>query len=214
VADVGTDHGRLPRLLLARGRAIACVATDVRLVPAAVPERWRGRLAFRRGAGLGALEPADAIDVVVVAGLGARAIVRILDDTRRASLGIRRFVLQPQTEVARLRRWLAGAGLAIVDERLACERGRLYPVIAAEPGGVALPLPAGLGPDDVHEAGPHLVRSADPLVRAAWCAERTRLTRLVAAGRAGPSVRDRLALTGRVLAALPGTHRVEPSQKA
>ena len=133
VADVGTDHGRLPRLLLAHDLARSCVAIDVRAIDAVVPPRFSGRLEFRRGAGLAALAPADAIDVVVIAGLGARSIVRILDDERRASLGARRFVLQPQSEPALLRRWLASAGLGIVEERVALDRGRLYPVIAAEP---------------------------------------------------------------------------------
>jgi hypothetical protein len=55
------------------------------------------------------------------------------------ALGVRRLVLQPQTEVARLRRWLAECGFAVVAEVGAVERGRTYSVLVADAAPPATP---------------------------------------------------------------------------
>lgn len=175
VADIGTDHGRLPALLLASGRAAHCVATELpgrrtpRLTRLEADRGPAARLEFRSGFGLRVLEPADRIDVVVLSGLGARSVVRVLEDRPPCELGVRRLVIQPQSEPARVRRWLLENGYAIVDERMVRERGRFYVVVAAEPRpGIVRCEHPRLDREDLEEAGPCLVRSADPVVREYW----------------------------------------------
>jgi len=135
VADIGADGARLPRALLESRRAAFCLAIDSSPAAAsAARAATRGcgpHLVVREGDGFGAIEAGDRIDVVVLAGLGARTIVRILDDPRRRRLEPRLLLLQPQTEPALLRRWLAEHGYTVVDERRAHERGRCYVVLAA-----------------------------------------------------------------------------------
>ncbi len=136
VADVGTGHGKLPLRLLASGRAAHCVATErnPRLLTEArrrAVDRLPG-VELRAGDGLAALHSADRIDVVVLAGMGSRKMIRILDDERLLRLAVRRLVLQPQCEAPLLRRWLAGQGFCIVAERYPVERGRSYVVMAAD----------------------------------------------------------------------------------
>lgn len=175
VADVGTDRGLLPRLLLATGRASHCIGTEIGGPAGRGPfdpagrGRHRERLEFRAGFGLRVLAEADRIDVLVLSGLGARTIVRILEDRAPAELGIKRLVLQPQSEPGTVRRWLFAHDFAIVAERMALERGRYYVAMGAEPGG------SQPGPDHprldraaIEEAGPCLLRSGDPLVREYW----------------------------------------------
>ena len=134
VADVGTDHGLLPRALLESGRASYCLAIDKSPQVIRAARRtlagFDARLELRCGNGLAAIEERDRIDVLVLAGLGARTIVRILDDPRRLVLRPSRLVLQPQSEPGRLRRWLADVGLEVRGERLATDRGRRYLVLA------------------------------------------------------------------------------------
>lgn len=175
VAEIGTDHGILPRRLLASGRASFCVATDLTKDALAGLRRLmqghprRDRLALRAGDGLSALEPADRMDVVVLAGMGATRICRILGAPQLASLGVRRLVLQPQSDPALLRRWLWDHGWEIVQERMAFERGRFYVVMAAERAAEASwPGHAALTGEELLEAGPCLVRSTDPLIRRFW----------------------------------------------
>jgi len=213
VADIGTDHGRLPAMLLAAGRASWCVATELARTavrrleqPGAVPA-LESRLELREGFGLRVLEPADRIDVVVLSGLGARTVTRILEDRPPRELGVKRLVIQPQSEPDRLRRWLGRNGYAIVEERMVRERERFYVVIAAEPRpGPAVPDHPALNRADLEEAGPCLVRSADPVVREYWsrvAGEQERILARGSRGRGRAAAMTRLARARRVLAALP-----------
>ena len=203
VVDIGSGHGLLPKILLSTGRASFCVATEPssnglrRVAPL-------DGLDLRAGFGLGPLLCEDRLDVAVLAGLGARTIVNVLACARRQTLGLSRFVLQPQTEPAMLRRWLLGHGLAITRERLVVERGRRYLILSAEPQrSLRPPQHPRLNLDDLLEVGPHLVGSGDPEVRRDW-AERVRHWRRIRnrAGNGHPALEHRLAQGERVLAAL------------
>lgn len=185
VADIGTDHGRLPRWLLSGGRAAHCIATErtarrlesVRGFGPGHP--LAGLLELRWGDGLEPLTGADPVDVVTITGLGGRSIVRILD--RIGGGRPRRLVLQPQSEAAELRRWLFDHDWCLVDERLALSRGRFYVALAAERGaGCAPPAHPSLGTQDLLAAGPYLLRGPDPLLRPFWHGQERRLARIVA----------------------------------
>ena len=213
VADLGSGHGILPRLLLVTGRAERCVATerDERALqqtlrfPAGHP--LSGSLEFRTGDGLLALRPGDGIEVVTLTGLGGRSIARILGDPRASRLALRRVVLQPQAQWAELRRWLVEHGWRIVDERLPRERGRSYLVIAAEPDRHATSLThPTLTRDELLEAGPCLVLSRDPEVSRFWHRElerHERILRRIPPGPGSDEVRRQRDLALRVLGTLP-----------
>ena len=213
VADIGTDHALLPRILLEEGRATFCVATEVS--PAALNRlRTRigdhplpGSMEWRVGDGLAPLRPMDRLNVIVLAGLGARTQCRILSSPVLAGLGAGRLVLQPQGDPAVLRRWLAGNRYRIVEERLLHLREVFHLTLAAEPEDHQAPE---IGPDltteDLMVAGPRLIRSGDPVVRKYWEIQLQRLQRLSAEGHGGPggkqAVRDR-EQAERILEALP-----------
>lgn len=213
VADVGTGHGKLPRRLLASGRASHCIASErSRALRDRIGPRLRGpaaqRLDLRVGDGLAVLGADDRVDVLVLSGMGARRILRILETPRLRLLGIRRLILQPQCEIPLVRRWLARNGLPIVDERLVRERGRFYVVLAAEWSAPTRPSAyGGLGAEELLEAGPCLVRSPDPVVRLYWSERLDRMERILRRAPSGPgsaaAARGR-ALALRVLGSLPG----------
>ena len=212
VADVGSDHGRLPLHLLARGIASFAIATEktptraARIGPPTVGAPWSGALDRRSGDGLEPLAPADAIDVLIVAGVGGRTILRMLDVDALDAIAPKTLVLQPRTEIARVRAWLSRRGFRLVRETLTRESGRRHVTLAAERGGDAdLYRDGRLSREDLLVAGPHLVRSGDPEVTAAWREERSRLVAIAAAsgetGRgASPAARE-LARCERILAA-------------
>lgn len=213
MADVGTDAAKLPIRLLDAGRVPFCVASDridAGLARAAVVARHYvadGKLVLRRAAGLDAVDDGDRIDVVTMAGLGARTIRGVLSPARLRRLGVERVVLQPQTEIRLVREWLREIDYGIVDERISRERGRDYVAIAAERGAVAASRwHQGDDEDDLLEAGPRLVESDDPLVRAHWTRELERLTRILhrARGPAHGSAARRRDLALRILGRLPG----------
>ncbi|HEY8342557.1 MAG TPA: class I SAM-dependent methyltransferase [Calditerricola sp.] len=186
VADIGADHAQLPVYLVQTGRAVWAVATDVHRGPweAARAQVARhgleGRIDVRLGDGLSVLEPGEA-DVLVLAGMGGPLIVRILTAHPDRLRGVRRLVLQPNTETATVRRWLREHGFCLVDEELLEEDGRLYEVLVAEPGDGGAPYRDGeLPEEELLEVGPHLWRKAAPLLVRRWEAERNHLSRVCA----------------------------------
>ena len=191
VADVGSDHGLLPIWLAASGRAAFCLATEksevllrrVARPPEAAP--WASRLAYRAGHGLAAILPSDRIDTVVLAGLGGPVIVRALGAAGASgSLTTTRLVLQPRSELATVRRWLAEAGWRLVSERLTVERGRFHVTLAAERGDDAEQYRhETLSREDLYAAGPLLVRSQAAEVRRYWQLQRDRLASIPGEGR-------------------------------
>jgi tRNA (adenine22-N1)-methyltransferase len=213
LADVGSDHGLLPRALLASGEASFAVATErtreraarIGRPPAGAP--WASRFVVREGDGLAPLLPEDRLDTVVVCGLGGRSIVRILSGGRLALLAPSALVLQPRSEPALVRGWLLASGWRLTAERLDVDRGRRHLTLRAEPGdGAPDYRDAGLTRDDLLAAGPLLVRSGSVDVEAAWRDTRERLRRIVTAGPPGGAAaeraREELRRAERVLARL------------
>ncbi len=136
VADIGTDHGRLPIALVANGRSPRAIGVDKRSSPlslaaanrALVPEA--AGVELRLGDGLSVLR-AGEVSVVVMAGLGRRTMEQLLGAADLNGLGVRWLVLQPERDPWRLRAWLAGAGWRIEDEALVLDGGRMYTAMRA-----------------------------------------------------------------------------------
>jgi tRNA (adenine22-N1)-methyltransferase len=174
VADIGSDHGRLPRLLIRGGRALRCVATEygsgpsrrLRETVAACPEA--DRIEVRRGCGLDPLSPDDRLDVLVLSGMGGATMLSILDPQRLETLGVKLLVLQPQSGWAELRAGLETLGWSVGAERLVRDRERFYTVMLSAKGGVGpAPVP-GFTRDEWFELGPCWFRDRDPAAVMYW----------------------------------------------
>ena len=85
LADVGTDHGYIPIALIEEGRIPGAIAMDVNQGPLLRAEahiREFGLSTYietRRSDGLAGLAPGEA-DTVLIAGMGGRLTVRILEE--------------------------------------------------------------------------------------------------------------------------------------
>ncbi|KUK52802.1 MAG: hypothetical protein XD78_1713 [Desulfotomaculum sp. 46_296] len=139
VADIGTDHLQLPVYLVNSGRCRSVIASELNQLPyrqaenLAVFHRLTEKIQVRLGDGLKVLSPGEA-EIVVIAGIGGDAILKMLSDSPETLKTIKRLILQPMTGAGRLRLWLVQNGWRIGDETLVEEKGRLYCVIMAEPG--------------------------------------------------------------------------------
>jgi tRNA (adenine22-N1)-methyltransferase len=213
VADVGTDHGRLPLWLAASGRAAYCLATErneallARVSRPPADAAWADRLAYRAGDGLHAIRPEDRIDTIVLAGLGGRTIVRLLGAAAaETDPPPGRLVLQPRSEAALARGWLSEHGWRPVSEQLAFDRGRFHATIAAERGDDAdLYRDPDLTREDLLVAGPLLARSTALEVTEFWRLERARLASILARPGSEPSwarLRAGIGRASRILAAI------------
>ena len=197
VADIGSDHGRLPRFLVESGRASHCIATECapgpyrRLRGGVASGLASGAIETRLGSGIEPLELDDRLDAILVAGMGGYKILSFVDPPRLAQLGVRRLVLQPQSEWPEVRRTLAERGWPLASERLVEDRGRLYTVMVATPEAAPTPPPPAFSADEWWLAGPCWIRDGEPLAARFWELRRERAQRRL----------ERVEEAGRVIAA-------------
>lgn len=136
VVDVGTDHGYLPICLAERGYPGALFASDINKGPLetainhARKAGWQDRIRFLLCDGL-VLCPPEAVDTVVIAGMGGDTICSILDAAEWTMDRRVQLLLQPMTKAEVLRSWLVSNGYVIERETLTTDSGTLYQALSA-----------------------------------------------------------------------------------
>lgn len=139
LADVGTDHGYVPIWLLEKGIIPSAIAMDVNRGPLLRARENRDRYGYQKvmelrlSNGLEKLRPGEA-DTVLIAGMGGPLMIQILEDGRENSQGVSAWVLQPQSEIPSVRRYLITHGFNIVDEIMLIDEGKYYMAMKALPG--------------------------------------------------------------------------------
>ena len=131
LADVGCDHGYIPIALVTEGHVPYAVAMDVNQGPL---ERARQNIEqfaaaqyieTRLSDGVAALRPGE-VDSIIIAGMGGNLMMRILEDGRDVLKETKEMILQPQSEIAGVRRYLQEHGYQILDEEMVLEDGKYY----------------------------------------------------------------------------------------
>jgi len=137
VCDVGCDHGFVPIYLVKERAFTSAVAMDINegpLAAAAINIEMNGvkdKIKTKLSNGLQMLLPNEA-EAVVIAGMGGRLIVTILEDAMLkisdGAFGIKELVLQPQSELAYFRKSVRDLGLICEAEDMVLEDGKFYPM--------------------------------------------------------------------------------------
>lgn len=141
LADVGTDHGYVPIWLWERGRIPWAVAMDVGEGPLDRARRHihahcgETAIETRLSDGLEKLLPGEC-DSLVIAGMGGMLMRKILINGRALLPGFRELVLQPQSDICAVRRFLQEAGWRITDEEMVFEDKKYYPMFRAVQGAM------------------------------------------------------------------------------
>jgi tRNA (adenine22-N1)-methyltransferase len=166
VADIGTDHGYVPMILVKdkiSPRAIMSDISEGSLSKAVQTFEQSGLNAdpgdFRVGDGLDTIEPAE-VDDVIIGGLGGFTIIEILDADIEKSRSYRKLILQPRKHSGNLRHYLYTNGWDIASERLAPEGKFVCEIITAVPSGTdqrEAPYPE----DDIRWKYPAAIVDAD-----------------------------------------------------
>ena len=162
LADIGTDHARLPVWLVQAGHCSSAIAADLRPGPLESARRTireaglEEKIETRLSDGVDAIAPQEA-DAVAMAGMGGETIAGILHRGWKDWTG-KTLVLQPMSKQAELCAWLADHGFAIEDEALAADGDMLYRILLVRPGVWRVENPAWL------YAGLPLLTRRDPLL--------------------------------------------------
>ena len=144
VADIGSDHAYLPCYLVHKGIATRAVAGEVVQGPydSAVRQvRTEGlsdKITVRLADGLAAVEEADGVTAVTIAGMGGPLIVSILEKHPQALKTVTRLILQPNIHAKAIREWAVQHGWALQDEVILEEDGKVYEVLVLQRGSMDL----------------------------------------------------------------------------
>ena len=138
LADIGTDHGHVPIALVQREKIPRAIAMDVNQGPL---QRAKDNIAMceledvietRLSDGVMKLEPNEA-ETILIAGMGGELVMRILAAGEAVCKSAKEFVLQPQSDIQKVRKFLRENNYKIVDEDMIFEDGKYYPMMRAIP---------------------------------------------------------------------------------
>lgn len=139
-ADIGTDHGYVPMELVRSGRCQKVIAMDVNEGPL---ERARinvdahglgDYIETRLSDGLEKLSPGEA-EAIIIAGMGGALTIRILEQGQAVTGAVGYFILQPQSEIIKVRRFLEASQMYVEAEDFVEEDGKYYPMMLVRHGG-------------------------------------------------------------------------------
>lgn len=167
LADVGTDHGYIPIYLTEAGVIPSAIAMDINKGPLErAKEHIRehgleGKIQTRLSDGLKNLQMNEA-DCMIAAGMGGGLVIRILSEERDTAGSLKELILQPQSEIDSVRKYLTEEGYRIVAEDMVYEDGKYYPMMKA------VPCMAGAGEipysEEELEFGRVLLQQAHPVL--------------------------------------------------
>lgn len=134
LADVGTDHGYVPIYLMEQGKIPRAIAMDINAGPL---ERAKEHIAgcgmgdyieTRLSDGLEALRAGEA-ESILIAGMGGGLVIHILEAGEAVARSVKELVLQPQSELERVRIFLEKNGYVTDAEDMVLEDGKFYPMM-------------------------------------------------------------------------------------
>lgn len=136
VADIGCDHAYVSIYLIRKGIASKVIALDINKGPIKKADeniKNYGVSEFietRLSDGAKQLQPKEA-DTLLMAGMGGALMVKILTDSKEVVDSCEELILQPQSEVFLVRKFLGQIGFQIVDEDMIIEDKKYYVMIKA-----------------------------------------------------------------------------------
>jgi tRNA (adenine22-N1)-methyltransferase len=169
VADIGSDHAKLPIYLIQEGISPFVILSDLR--PGPILKARQNTMAYapelqfdvRMGDGLSSVM-AGEVDVIILAGMGGLLIINILKAAGDKTKSFKKLILQPRRDKGLLARWLMTSGFVIVDEALVQEGTKISEIIVATPF-----LDDKNGPSDGfnnssdYDISPILIKKNEPL---------------------------------------------------
>ena len=136
LADIGTDHARLPIEAIEEGYVSSALAIDNKIGPFkiaydnVIKHKLQKQINVLLSDGL---EKIDVnVDVVVISGMGGSLIADIL--LKHSLRNVKRLILQPNNDANIVRESLNKIEYHIIDELIINEKNKLYDIIVIEPG--------------------------------------------------------------------------------
>lgn len=138
LADVGTDHGYVPIALVQRKKIPKAIAMDINKGPLQracehiTENKLEDYIETRLSDGVEKLQAGEA-DTILIAGMGGELVIHILTEGEEVCRNAKELVLQPQSELQKVRKFLRENKYKLVDEDMVIEDGKYYPMMKVVP---------------------------------------------------------------------------------
>ncbi len=186
LADVGTDHGYIPIALIQRQKIKSAIAMDINKGPLARAQdniasaQLGDYIQTRLSDGVAALGEGEA-DSILIAGMGGELVIHILSEGEKVCKAASELILQPQSDIRKVREYLRLHHYKIVDEDMICEDGKYYPmmrVINVELDNAWMKMDEQTRVAcDIY--GPLLLRNGNPVLRRFLVRQHRQLTQIL-----------------------------------
>lgn len=186
LADVGTDHGYIPIALVQRQKITGAIAMDINKGPLARAQeniasaRLGDYIQTRLSDGVTALGEGEA-DSILIAGMGGELVIHILSEGEKVCKAASELILQPQSDIRKVREYLRLHHYKIVDEDMICEDGKYYPmmrVVHVESDDAWMKMNEQTkAACDIY--GPLLLRNGNPVLRRFLVRQHRQLTQIL-----------------------------------
>ena len=133
VADIGTDHGYLPVYLAQSGYAKRIIASDISADSLSAARKLSKKhnvsnlIEFTVSPGLEGVEP-NSVDTIIISGMGGETIIGILSDAPWTKNNEIKLILQPQSKIDLLCKFLYDNEYEIKKTISVIDRGKNYTV--------------------------------------------------------------------------------------
>ena len=186
LADIGTDHGYVPISLVQRKKIKKAIAMDVNKGPLQRAKehiqefQLEDYIETRLSDGVKKLEVGE-VDSILIAGMGGELVIRIMTEGMEVCRSAKELVLQPQSELGKVRKFLREKNFEIIDEDMVIEDGKYYPMMKIVPvDEIAL---WEILPEEVisacDEYGPFLLKNGNPSLRKYLVKQHKQLTKIL-----------------------------------
>lgn len=186
VADIGTDHAYVPIALIQQKKIPRAIAMDINKGPLGHAAehiamcQLEDYIETRLSDGVESLKVKEA-DSIVIAGMGGELVIHILTEGEEVCRHAKELILQPQSELRRVRKYLRENKYKIIDEDMILEEGKYYPmmkVIPVEEDPFWKGMPEHIvAPCDMY--GPILLKNGNPTLRKFLVKQHKQLTKIL-----------------------------------
>ncbi len=138
VADVGCDHAYISIYLAKQKNSPRVIAMDVNQGPIdranenIIKYGCENKIETRKSNGLQKLEVGE-VDTILIGGMGGALTIQILSAKLEVMTTVKELVLQPQSEINKVRQFLQEQKFCIVEENMLYEDGKYYVMMRAIP---------------------------------------------------------------------------------
>ena len=143
IADIGCDHGFVSIYLIESKKASRCLAMDVNKGPLerakehVIEKRLSTYIETRLSDGAKEIQFVTGedgnlkleVEAALIAGLGGRLTIQIIKDSLDKFKSMEEFILQPQSEISKVRQYVREIGYHIEKENMILEDGKFYPMM-------------------------------------------------------------------------------------